>query len=224
MATSTSRWTKFEAYGQLSGRDRVLTRPARRRPQGAGARQARPARLRPLEERQARRAVLGQPLGRRAAGLAHRVLGDGPRDARRPDRHPRRRARPDLPAPRERAGPERGVHRRPAVRAVLGPRRPGHDRRREDGALAGELPRPSRTCSPSTSRWRCACICCRPTTVRRSPSARTRWPRRGAGWRGCGRPRRRRRPAPSGRRPTLRAAPRLARAMRPARRGSASSR
>ena len=38
-------------------------------------------------------------------GLAHRVLGDGRQVPRRRLRHPRRRRRPALPAPRERAGP-----------------------------------------------------------------------------------------------------------------------
>ena len=114
---------KFEAYGQLSRRtdERASCVGVR---DGAGARQAGPARLRPLEARQAGRAVLAQSLGRRPARLAHRVLGDGPRDARRPDRHSRRRARPDLPAPRERAGPERGVHRT-STRSCATGRTPG---------------------------------------------------------------------------------------------------
>ena len=114
--------------------------PARRGAQGAGARQARPARLRPVEARQRRRAVLAQPVGPRPPRLAHRVLGHGARDARRPDRHPRRRRRPDLPAPRERDRPERVADRQGAVRATLGARRAGHaGRRREDGALGREL-------------------------------------------------------------------------------------
>ena len=51
--------------------------------------------------------------------------------ARHHDRPPRRRHRPDLPAPRVRAGPERGRHRR-AVRAPLDARRHGVHGRRED--------------------------------------------------------------------------------------------
>ena len=45
------------------------------------------------------------PVGPRPPGLAHRVLGDGGQVPRRRLRHPRRRRRPALPAPRERAGP-----------------------------------------------------------------------------------------------------------------------
>ena len=59
---------------------------------------------------QARRARVGElalALGRRAPGLAHRVLGDGRALPRRRVRHPRRRARPAVPAPRERARPDR---------------------------------------------------------------------------------------------------------------------
>ena len=44
-------------------------------------------------------------VGRGPPGLAHRVLGDGAQVPRRHVRHPRRRPRPALPAPRERAGP-----------------------------------------------------------------------------------------------------------------------
>ena len=88
----------------------------RRRP----ARQARPPRLRALEGPQARGARvggLGVAVGRRAARLAHRVLGHGDALPRRGVRHPRRRARPALPAPRERARPvDRG--RRRASRAT----------------------------------------------------------------------------------------------------------
>ena len=80
------------------------------------ARQGRPARLRRVEGRQAGRAGLGQPLGHGPAGLAHRVLGHGPAVPGRRLRHPRRRPRPHLPAPRERDRPERGG--RPAVRRV----------------------------------------------------------------------------------------------------------
>ena len=71
----------------LRRRDLAVVRrahpPVARRHGGRGrrrpARQARPARLRPLEGRASRRArvgVLGVAVGRRAPGLAHRVLGD----------------------------------------------------------------------------------------------------------------------------------------------------
>jgi cysteinyl-tRNA synthetase len=49
--------------------------PARRRARRGGRGQARPARLRAVEGRQARRALLGVALGPRPPGLAHRVLG-----------------------------------------------------------------------------------------------------------------------------------------------------
>ena len=45
-------------------------------------------------------------LGSRAAGLAHRVLGDGRGAARRRLRHPRRRLGPGVPPPRERGRPD----------------------------------------------------------------------------------------------------------------------
>ena len=49
-------------------------------------------------------------------------------------RHPHRRRRPDLPAPRGRDRPERGGDR-PAVRRDLAPLRPPPDGRREDGQV-----------------------------------------------------------------------------------------
>ncbi len=52
-------------------------------------------------------------------GLAHRVLGDEHGPPRAVVRHPHRRRRPDLPAPRGRDRPERGGDR-PAVRARPG--------------------------------------------------------------------------------------------------------
>ena len=61
---------------------------------------------------------LAVALGRGAARLAHRVLGDGGEGARPRLRDPRRRLGPDLPPPRERAGPERGARagcRSPAI-------------------------------------------------------------------------------------------------------------
>ena len=50
-------------------------------------------------------AVLADAVGPRPARLAPGVLGDGRQVPRRRVRHPRRRARPALPAPRERARP-----------------------------------------------------------------------------------------------------------------------
>ena len=51
---------------------------------------------------------MGLALGRGPARLAHRVLGDGAHAPRRELRPARRRPRPDLPAPRERARAVRG--------------------------------------------------------------------------------------------------------------------
>ena len=69
-------------------------------------------------ERRARERVVAHALRPRSAGLAPRVLGDGPQVPRRHLRHPRWGHRPALPAPRERAGAvARG---RTRVRAVTG--------------------------------------------------------------------------------------------------------
>ena len=94
---------------------------------------ARPARLRPLEGRQARRAGLGQPLGQGPARLAHRVLGDGRCATSAPgfDVHGGGRDL-DLPAPRERDRPERG-RAATALRQGLDAQRHDPQRRREDG-------------------------------------------------------------------------------------------
>ena len=99
------RVSKDADYGKLSGRKlddmqagaRIEVEEAQRTPDG----------LRPVESRQTRRTGLGQPVGQRPPRLAHRVLGHEPGHTRRTDRHPRRRQRPDLPAPRERDRPER---------------------------------------------------------------------------------------------------------------------
>ena len=81
---------------------RAASRPGR----GAGAEPAQGGRpgLRALEGEQARDRghLVGLALGPRPARLAHRVLGDGRGDLRAGVRDPRRRARPRLPAPRER--------------------------------------------------------------------------------------------------------------------------
>ena len=84
-----------------------------------GEQKQQPARLRAVEGRQAGRAVVAEPVGPGPPRLAHRVLGDGAPLPRRAVRHPRRRRRPDLPAPRERDRAVRGrVRRRPASRAT----------------------------------------------------------------------------------------------------------
>ena len=87
------------SYGELSNQqiDNL------QQPEDPGAK-ARPARLRAVEGRQAGRARLGNAVGPGSTGLAPRVLGDGDEVPRPGVRHPRRRPRPRLPAPRERAG------------------------------------------------------------------------------------------------------------------------
>ena len=82
--------------------------------------------------------VLVHPVGPIPAGVAPRVLGDGREVPRRGVRHPRRRRRPALPAPRERAGAV--TRRRAAVRPLLDAQRLGHHVRREDEQVAGQLP------------------------------------------------------------------------------------
>ena len=66
----------FPGYGKLSHRNVDDLRRGRARRGGRG--EARPARLRAVEGARRRTALgLGQPVGQGAAGLAHRVLGDG---------------------------------------------------------------------------------------------------------------------------------------------------
>ena len=62
-------------YGKLAGRS--TRRDAGRRPRRGRALQARPDGLRAVEAVEGGRAVMAFALGRRASGLAHRVLGDG---------------------------------------------------------------------------------------------------------------------------------------------------
>ena len=83
-------------------------RSARRRARLRFRCEARSARLRALEEREAGRAAVGFEVGSRTSGLAHRMLGDVDEASRRNDRHSRRRPGPHLPASRERNRSERG--------------------------------------------------------------------------------------------------------------------
>ena len=99
-------------------------RTARGRLAGRGQRQeAQPRRLRPVEGGQGGGAAVGQPLGSGPTRLAHRMLGHERAAPRQDARHPRRRPRPPVPAPRERTGPVGVVQRRP-VRALLDAQRP----------------------------------------------------------------------------------------------------
>src|ERR1700723_3769762 len=80
------RVASFRDYGKLSRRSR--------KEMIAGAR----VEIAPYKEDPGP-ARLGQPLGSRPPGLAHRMLGDERSASRRAFRHPRRRYRPRLPAP-----------------------------------------------------------------------------------------------------------------------------
>ena len=111
--------------------------PAGRRPGRGQRREALARRLRALEEGQAGRAVVAVAVGRRAAGLAHRVRRDVARPAGRRVRPPRRRPGPGLPAPRERAGP--GRRPRPRLRPPLDAQRLRRGRRREDVEVLGNF-------------------------------------------------------------------------------------
>ncbi len=121
-------------------------RHARRRRRARGGRrrgQARLGRLRPVEAGQAGRAVVAVAVGRRAAGLAQRVRRDEPGHPRRGLRPARRRARPQVPAPRERARP--GGRPRPALRRALdAPRLRRRPLGREDVQVARQLREPAR--------------------------------------------------------------------------------
>ena len=108
-------------------------------------------------------------LGAGPAGLAPRVLGDGGQVPRRRVRHPRRRARPALPAPRERARP---VDARPGGRS---PRLWMHNamvnlRRREDEQVASATRCSSARSSSGCGRSSCATTWSRRTTGRSSSS------------------------------------------------------
>ena len=126
------RVASFRDYGKLSGQ-----RPGRAPGAGAEREEGGPARLRALEgEEGGRGHVLELAVGPRPAGLAHRVLRDGREHPRRDVRDPRRRHRPALPAPRERA---RAVARaRPRLRADLGAQRARALHRREDVEVRGQ--------------------------------------------------------------------------------------
>ena len=87
----------FARYGRLSGR--IARRNAGRRAHRNRPLQARSRRFRAVEALHPRPPRLGQPLGPRPAGLAYRVQRNVLALSRRELRHPRRRRRPDLPAP-----------------------------------------------------------------------------------------------------------------------------
>ena len=147
-----------QALAPRSGRD------AGRRARRSGAVQARPGRLRAVEAVHRRPARLGFALGPRPARLAHRVLGDGRGAPGRDHRHPRRRRRPAVPAPRERDRAERVRARRQGVRALLAAQRHAQLRRRQDVASRWATSSVCTTCCASIRPRRCATRCCRRIT------------------------------------------------------------
>ena len=123
------------AVGQHPGR------PAGRSPRRHRAGQARSGRLRAVEGGRPGPApeVAERALGRGLPRLAHRVLGDGDALSRAAVRHPHRRHRQRLPAPRGRDRPvDADRRRRPGPH--LGPRRVPADGRQEDGQVGRQLP------------------------------------------------------------------------------------
>ena len=131
----------------------------RRRARRSGAVQEEPGRFRAVEAVDARPARLGQPVGPRPARLAHRMLGDGRGAPGRDDRHPRRRHRPDVPAPRERDRAEHLRARRQGVRALLAAQRHAHLRRPQDVEVARQRAACCTNCCRSI-RPKCCAICC----------------------------------------------------------------
>ena len=145
----------FQAYGHLSGRSpdellagaRIDVAPYKRdpgdfvlwKPSTAGS------------------AGLGQPVGSRPARLAHRVQRDVVALSRRDVRHPWRRHRPDLPAPRERAGAERLRVSRQPLRALLGAQRHAAGERREDVEEPRQLLHHRARCWRRRRPRRCGC-------------------------------------------------------------------
>ena len=114
-----------------------------------------------------------------SARLAHRVLGDEHGPPRPVVRHPHRRRRPHLPAPRGRDRPERGGHRT-AVRRDVAALRPPPDGRHEDGQVDRQhRPRRPTSSRPGSRRAPCATRSSPSTTGWASTIPTSRWrPRR----------------------------------------------
>ena len=94
---------------------------------------------RKTEDEKRGRTFLAEPLGRRTSGLAHRMLGHVEEVSRRGDRHPRRRRRSDLPAPRKRDRPERSLQR-PRLCPLLDAQRLPEHQQREDVEIPRQFP------------------------------------------------------------------------------------
>ena len=111
---------KFPGYGKLSGKSLDDLRAGERVAVDDGKRDPLDFVLwKPAKPAEPADAKWDSAVGQRPAGLAHRVLGDVLRAARRALRHPRRRHGPAVPAPRERDRAERRRARR-AVRRTTG--------------------------------------------------------------------------------------------------------
>ena len=125
--------------------------------------QARPPRLRAVEGAQGRRARRPPPgptpWGRGRPGWHLECSAMAAQLPRRGVRHPRRRAGPALPAPRERAGAVPRGRRR--LRPVLAAQRLGHPGRREDEQVAGQH-RPGRRGRAAGAAGRAALLPGRP--------------------------------------------------------------
>ena len=156
--------SKVDGYGLLAQQSLESLQVGRA---GRGQRgQAVAPRLRAVEEGEGGRAQLGLAVGTGPAGLAHRVRGHVARPARRGLRPARRRAGPEVPAPRERAGA--GGRRRQGLRPPLDAQRLGRGRGHEDVQVAGQLHHAARPARPATTPAPTGCWCCGPTTARRS--------------------------------------------------------
>ena len=114
------------------------------------------------------RAEVAVPVGRGLPRLAHRVLGDVDEVPRRALRHPHRRQRQQVPAPRGRDRAVRGRHRPPG-RLDLGARRVPADGRPEDGQVRQERLPGDR---PGRGRHRPSRL---PAADVREPVPRARW-------------------------------------------------
>ena len=147
-----------------------LRRP-RRRPRPR--RQARPVRPPAVARGARRRALLGRRgARRRPARLAHRVHRHLAGPPRPPARHPGRRHRPGLPAPRDERGAVGGPHPRRHLRPALRAPGDGRLRGREDEQVHGATSCSCRSCAPTAStRWRSGSCCSTSTTA---PTGSTR--------------------------------------------------
>ena len=91
-------------------------------------------------------------MGTRPSGLAHRMLGDGRSASWRNHRHPRRRQRLDVPAPRKRDCAEHLRARRPPVRALLAAQRHAHVQRPQDVEVARQRDAAARALAEASAR------------------------------------------------------------------------